>query len=134
MANTNTLRCDLITPENRVLECDAVSVSLPAHDGSIGFLKSRAPLLCKLGVGTLEIDTGSTRRRYYVDGGFAQMFDNTLTILTEQAVESSDIDLAAADAELREAQAQTAADADARAEKDAAVSRAKAKKRIAERT
>jgi F-type H+-transporting ATPase subunit epsilon len=85
MPDANTLHCSLITPDEHVLDCDATMVVIPAHDGLIGFLKNRAPLLCKLGSGEMRVESASGNKRYRLEGGFAQMLDNTLTVLTESA-------------------------------------------------
>ncbi len=131
MADSKTLHCNLITPDRQVFECDATSISLPAHDGSVGFLTNRAPLLCKLGVGELTVESPGSTHRYFLDGGFAQMLNNDLTILTEHAEESAGISAASADADLANAAAMTASDPASRAGKDAALARARARKRIA---
>lgn len=86
MATSQSLHCSVITPEERVVETDAESVILPAHDGQIGIMKDRAPLLCQLGIGVLHIESASGGAQdYYVDGGFAQVLNNEVTILTEKA-------------------------------------------------
>lgn len=91
MAN-DTFHCSIVTPERAVLETEAHSVSLPAHDGEIGILRGRAPLLCQLGIGTLRVEGPEGKEVFFVDRGFAQMADNKLTILTEQARRPSEID------------------------------------------
>lgn len=128
MADSKSLHCNVITPERQVLECDATFVALPAFDGEIGFMNNRAPLLGKLGLGELRVTTDDGERRFFLDGGFVQMLDNQLTILTERAEEASDLDAAAIDRELTDALALSGADPTAR---DIAVRRAKARKRIA---
>ena len=60
-------------------------MALPAHDGEIGFLRDRAPIVCKLDAGSLRINAAGELQVLYVDGGFAEMVDNRLTILTEVA-------------------------------------------------
>ena len=68
---------------------------------------------------------------FYVDGGFAQMLDNTLTILTEQAQDASQIDTAEASQALKDAEAMTGTDPADLAARDKAVKRAKAKIKLA---
>ncbi|MFQ5495843.1 MAG: F0F1 ATP synthase subunit epsilon [Phycisphaerae bacterium] len=86
MARRNDILCSVITPEEQVLETTATSVVIPAHDGLIGILRNRAPLLCELGQGTLRIDTtGEGRREVSISGGFAQVLDNEVIVLTEKA-------------------------------------------------
>jgi F-type H+-transporting ATPase subunit epsilon len=87
MATTNGFHVSVITPERAVLETDATYASLPAHDGELGIQRNRAPMLYRLGAGLLRIDAAEGKRQLFVAGGFAQMVDNRLTILTEGAWE-----------------------------------------------
>ncbi len=82
-----TFHCSVVTPERAVLDTDATFVAFPAHDGEIGILYNRAPLLCQLGKGTLRVELGKASHRFSIEGGFAQMVDNKLTILTDNAKE-----------------------------------------------
>jgi|SRR6185369_3864659 len=100
MAKGDTFHCSVITPERAVLEADATFVAFPAHDGEVGILPGRAPLLFKLGIGVLRVEGPAVEggeERLFVDGGFAQMVENRLTILTEQAKRPAEIDRAAAE-------------------------------------
>ncbi len=122
----------VITPEEQVLDTQATSVVMPAHDGQTGILKNRAPLLCELGTGVLRVDsvdTGPTE--YFVDGGFAQVLHNEVTLLTERAVSGDEIVQADAEKELAEATQMPANDLDAVSARNRAMARAKAKLRIA---
>jgi F-type H+-transporting ATPase subunit epsilon len=105
MARNDTFHCSVITPERAVLEKDATFVAFPAWDGEVGILKHRAPLLYKLGVGELRVESPEGNERLFVAGGFAQMVEDRLTILTEQAKRLDEIDRAAAQKALVEARA-----------------------------
>jgi F-type H+-transporting ATPase subunit epsilon len=80
-----TLRVAVITPEATVYEGDAEQVVAPALNGSLGILRGHAPLMALLGTGTLRIDHGGGSSRYEVSGGFLQVVDNTVTVLSERA-------------------------------------------------
>jgi F-type H+-transporting ATPase subunit epsilon len=58
-----------------------------------------------MGIGVLRVETPEAEHKYFVDGGFAQMVDNRLTLLTEQAKPAEQIDRAAAERALAEARA-----------------------------
>lgn len=94
MARRETFQCTVITPERQVLDCEARFVAFPAHDGELGVLVNRAPLVCKLGIGLLRIETANDRHLLMVDEGFAQIVDNRLTILTESTAHAEDLDAA----------------------------------------
>lgn len=85
MATGETFQCTVVTPERAVLDCEARFVALPAWDGEIGILHDRAPLLCRLGIGQMRLEASTENHVLYLDGGFAEMADNKLTILTSVA-------------------------------------------------
>ncbi len=105
MAATDTFHCNVITPEGAVIECDARFVAFPAHDGEMGVLNRRAPLICEMGIGVLRIETPDDKHTLFVDGGFAQVTGNQLTILTDQARKPDDLEAATAQQNLVEARA-----------------------------
>jgi F-type H+-transporting ATPase subunit epsilon len=89
-------KASVITPEAIVLEASITQAQVPAFDGLVGILHQRAPLLAKLGTGILRLDTtagGATggRQEFLVSGGYAQMKDDELTILTNEAIPASQI-------------------------------------------
>jgi F-type H+-transporting ATPase subunit epsilon len=103
----------IVTPEQQVLDETFTQAILPAHDGEIGILTDRAPLLVKLGQGRMQLDYpgGAAKRRIlYVEGGVAQMKDNKLTVLTQIAIPAEQINTETARAELAEATAQRITD------------------------
>ena len=53
-----TFQCRVITPEAQVYDGQVEAVVIPAHDGEIGILFNRAPLLCKLGPGRMRVRMG----------------------------------------------------------------------------
>src|SRR6266446_685716 len=74
-------QCTVVTPEQQAFDASITQAILPAHDGLIGILTGRAPLLVRLGTGPLRLDLAAGRSQYYfVDGGVAQMKNNKLTI------------------------------------------------------
>ena len=91
-------KASLITPESVVLETMVVSAQVPAFDGLVGVLHRRAPLLARLATGVLRLDTtgagggsGGGAQRYFVSGGYAQMKDDELTILTTEAIPAGQV-------------------------------------------
>src|SRR5437764_11553577 len=99
------LKCVVVTPERAVLDEPADFVALPMYDGELGVLPGRAPLIGRLGVGELRLQQHGTVRRYFVDGGFAQVRSDTVTVLTSKAVPAADINPQAARQDLTAAQA-----------------------------
>ncbi len=97
-------RLSVVTPEREVLATDARFVVVPTFDGEMGFLARRAPLLTQLGSGLLRVEAADgSKRALFISGGFAQMVEDKLTVLTEEAIESDAISAAAAKASLASA-------------------------------
>ncbi len=91
------VQCVIVTPERALLDERVDSVVLPMYDGELGVLPGRAPLIGRLGYGELRIRHGEQVRRFYVDGGFAQVRNNTVTVLTPKALRAEEIDVNAAE-------------------------------------
>jgi F-type H+-transporting ATPase subunit epsilon len=125
-------KCTIVTPEAQPFDQVVEQVILPAHDGQVGILTNRAPILLKIGTGHLRIDVSSSQgAHFFISGGVAQMKDNVLTILTNEAAEKGEIKAEQAQAELTAAEALPGEDAAAREHRDAAVRRAKARLDVA---
>jgi len=131
MAKKETVfHCKVVTPEKVVLDTEAEFVALPAWDGEIGVLRHRAPLMVKLGIGILRVTTADGKEQMAIDGGFAEMVDNQLSILTEGAHFSTDLDRDAVQQALADAQALEAHDSVAVAQRSDAIARSKAQLKI----
>jgi F-type H+-transporting ATPase subunit epsilon len=78
------LKVSVIAPESVLFEGEADSVVAPAYDGEVGILTGHAPLMALLGAGELRLGSGSTRR-FNVSGGFMQVLDNEVRVVTEKA-------------------------------------------------
>ena len=107
-----TFQCTLLTPEKQVLVEQLLYASIPAWDGLLGVAHMRAPLVVKLGVGVLRLDVADgDPQSFFVGDGFAQMKDNKLALLTDEAIPAGEIDGEQARAALEEAQERVAIDA-----------------------
>jgi F-type H+-transporting ATPase subunit epsilon len=124
------LQCVVVTPERAVLDEPADFVALPMYDGELGVLPGRAPLIGRLGYGEMRIRHGGQTKRFFVDGGFAQVRANVVTVLTHRAVRAEEIDQAAATRTLETAPA-PAATPEARAAWMKDQERARAQLRVA---
>jgi F-type H+-transporting ATPase subunit epsilon len=126
------LQCVVVTPEKAVLDAAAEFVALPMYDGELGVLPGRAPLVGRLGCGELRIQQGPDTKRYFVDGGFAQVRANVVTVLTARAMKGEDINLASAQQAL-EAAKSPAPSAERQEEQLKAQQRARNQIRVAQR-
>ena len=84
-----TFHCSLVTPEAAVFEGEVSYANIPAHNGQLGVLPGRAPMLMQMGQGLLRLNLpDGTLQRYRLEGGFIQMDENRLTLLSERAEEA----------------------------------------------
>ncbi|MGL4462502.1 MAG: ATP synthase F1 subunit epsilon [Planctomycetia bacterium] len=137
MADTNKLKCIVVTPETTVLDASAEFVVLPGFDGEVGVLPRRAPLVVRLGAGELRLKTAGSEqpKRLFVDGGFGQVRGDVVTILTPRAKEIDALrkDRDAIAKQLDEATATSAVTPAAMTEKETRVSSLRAQLRLADR-
>lgn len=80
-----TLKVSVISPERVLYEGTATGVIAPAFDGEVGILPMHAPLMTLLGQGTLRVDTPEGEQRFSVQGGFLQVVDDAVRVVTEHA-------------------------------------------------
>jgi F-type H+-transporting ATPase subunit epsilon len=126
MTVANKIQCNVVTPERSLLDEPVEYASIPAWDGQIGIADLRAPLLVKLGDGILRLDyAGGSSRSFFIGGGFAQVKDNRLSILTTEAVEKTEVNVTETRAALKEAEARKALTDEEVARRDREVKRAK---------
>jgi len=86
-----SLQCVIVTPERAVLDEPADFVELPMYDGELGVAPDRAPLIGRLGIGELRVRRGAETKHIFIDGGFAQVRNNVVTVLTPSALTPSEI-------------------------------------------
>jgi len=127
------LTCTVVTPEATALEqaCDFIVV--PLFDGELGVDKNHGPMIGRLGYGELRLTSKGQVSRYYLDGGFVQVVDNVVTVLTQRLLPAEKIDLAEAREQLRAASHRRAPTEEERLAQDREVAQARAKIRIKEK-
>lgn len=128
---SGSLQCIIVTPEATALDTSASFVALPLFDGEAGIAPGRAPLIGRLGYGELRVRTDRGTRRYYVDGGFVQVADNIVSVLTNRAIPAERLDIAAASEQLRSAISRHAAGDEELAIRNRQVSQARGQLRVA---
>jgi F-type H+-transporting ATPase subunit epsilon len=99
----NDLQCVIVTPERTELDVKADSVTVPLFDGEMGILKGHSPLVGRLGYGVLRIKSATGTQAYFVDGGFVQVSQNVISVLTDRVVGTDQITKTSADEALKSA-------------------------------
>lgn len=126
------LRCVIVTPERTEVDVTATSVVVPLFDGEMGILKNHSPLVGRMGYGVLRVKdaTGATQK-YFVEGGFVQVADNVVSVLTDRVVKQEAITTAAANEAMTAAINMPNSSPDQTALRDKATARARAMQRVA---
>jgi len=89
----NTIHLEVVTPAKAVLDVKATEVVLPGIQGELGILPGHLPLLTSLDVGTMVVKSEGKSRTFVLDGGFAEVLREKITVLTEACEGVDDIDI-----------------------------------------
>jgi F-type H+-transporting ATPase subunit epsilon len=101
------LQVELVAADRTVWSGQATMVVAKTAEGDIGVLRNHMPVLSLLVDGVVEIEPVDGERMYAaVDGGFLSVANNRVSILSQFAALSHEIDVAAARAELESAQSE----------------------------
>lgn len=129
--SASELQLSIVTPEETILEVSADFVALPLFDGEIGVQPKHSPMIGRLGYGELRLKNGAETTTYYVDGGFVQVADNQVAVLTNRAMKLDELDSEAAEKQLSEGLAMSGSGSAELAIRERVVSQARAQLRIA---
>jgi F-type H+-transporting ATPase subunit epsilon len=77
------MQVTVISPEASMFDGEADAVVAPAFDGQVGILPNHAPFMTLLGGGTLTVRRAGTDSRFSIRGGFMQVVDNRVRVVTE---------------------------------------------------
>ena len=99
-----TFGFELVSPEKLLLSVQAEQVVVPGEAGDFGVLPGHAPVISTLRNGIIEV-TGADGKieRIFVAGGFAEVANDKLTVLAEEAVPVPQIDRSKTEAALKDA-------------------------------
>jgi F-type H+-transporting ATPase subunit epsilon len=101
----DTFEIEIATPERLLASEKAVRAQIPAKDGFIGVLPDHAALLSELGIGALTYSTpGGQYYSLAISGGFLEIRDNIVRVLSDSAERAQEIDVPKAEQALKEAQ------------------------------
>ena len=79
------MQVTVISPEASMFDGEADAVVAPAFDGQVGILPNHAPFMTLLGEGTLTVRRAGTASCFSIRGGFLQVVDNRVRVVTEHA-------------------------------------------------
>ena len=101
----DTFDIEIATPERLLARERAIRAQIPAKEGYIGVLPDHAPLLSELGIGALTYTTPEDHRfSLAIRGGFLEIYNNVVRVLTDFADKGQEIDATQAEKDLKHAQ------------------------------
>jgi F-type H+-transporting ATPase subunit epsilon len=93
------LNLRIVTPTRLLVDTEATEVTAPGLAGEFGVLPEHVTFLGQLDLGVLSYVENGTSRRVIVHGGYAEVVDDVVTILADDAELPEEVDAAAARAE-----------------------------------
>jgi F-type H+-transporting ATPase subunit epsilon len=99
-----TFHFDLVAPERLLFSGDVDQVDVPGSEGDFGVLAGHAPLVTTLRPGILVMHREGGALRVVVNGGFAEVNPEGLTVLADMAVPVEDFDTAILSGEIKDAE------------------------------
>ena len=95
---------DLVSPEKLLLSAEADMVTVPGSEGYMGVIAGHAPLVSTLRAGMIDLKDEGVDTRFFIRGGFAEINPTKITVLAEEAIPMSEMDLAILDQRISDAQ------------------------------
>jgi F-type H+-transporting ATPase subunit epsilon len=93
MNDNKFINVEIITPQNKIYSGKAITVSVPGSQSPFQILYNHAPIVSSLDTGVITLlDDSSVTRYYAISSGFLELNNNSLSILVESAIDSSQID------------------------------------------
>lgn len=95
----------VVTPNRQLLDEQVREVTAPGTLGEFGVLPDHITFLTSLEIGPMSYRTDSATQRVAIRGGFAEVIDNVMTVLADDAVFADSVNVEAARATAQEAEA-----------------------------
>lgn len=124
---SETFHFSLVSPERELFSGAVEHVVVPGAEGDFGVLPRHAPFMATLRPGALVVFQEGVATRLFVQGGFADVTPDGLTVLADDAAPLAEMDAGDVAAQLEEARGLVAsADESERPAAEAALARLEA--------
>ncbi len=100
----DTIKIEIVSPENLVLSEQVSSVSIPGQEGYFTVMGEHAALVTILKPGFVTVERDAGPQTFYVRGGFADVSPDGVTILAEEARSGADFSSSEVEAAIAAAQ------------------------------
>lgn len=85
------MKVEIVSLNGPLLSTESNFVIVPGAEGEIGILNNHAMMLTKIIPGQITVDIGSKKYFYAVSNGFAEVSNNTVTIIADDAIAAAQI-------------------------------------------
>ena len=101
-----TFQFDFVGPERTLYSGEVEAVQIPGTEGDMTVLPGHAPVLTSLRVGVIVVNESGqgSGKRIFVQGGFADIGPEAVTILAERAAPVEEVDTGMIDKEIEQAE------------------------------
>jgi F-type H+-transporting ATPase subunit epsilon len=104
-----SLRLRILTPTGEALSTEVSQITLPGLEGEFTILRGHLPFLTALKIGTAYFPSSKHVNQYLALGkGFAEIFNDQVTLFVQTAEKAQDIDKERAQAAFQRAEKQLA--------------------------
>jgi F-type H+-transporting ATPase subunit epsilon len=79
------LQFSLVSPERQLFSGEVDQVDIPGTEGDMGIFPDHSPLMAAIRTGAITVYNGGEETQYFVQGGFADVTPEGLTVLAERA-------------------------------------------------
>src|SRR5436305_15289295 len=100
-----TFKLEIVTLEEKIYSEDVEMVTLPGSEGELGVYPKHVRLLTTVVPGELRVLTDGRERSLAMGEGFVEIKADAVSVLTDMALESEQIDFAATEAAVDRAKA-----------------------------
>ena len=101
---TDKITFDLVSPEKLLLSKAVDMVTVPGTEGYMGVMAGHSPLVSTLRAGMIDMKDEGQDTRFFIRGGFAEINPTKITVLAEEAIPMTELDLAVIDQRIADAQ------------------------------
>jgi F-type H+-transporting ATPase subunit epsilon len=112
------LKLEIVTPERRVIDTEAESVTVPTASGEAGILTNHAPLISALKPGILTYVGKGGSEKLAISTGFVEVSGNQVSVLTDVAESAEEVNTELARTDRDEAERELSAASSAAADQN----------------
>ena len=88
----DTLKLEIVTPEDKVYSEEVDMVTLPGQEGQMGVFPRHVPLMTQVSAGEIVAKKGADEHYLAVGEGFVQIMPDKVSVLTDMAITEENID------------------------------------------